>query len=29
LVRYKRIGAFTSEAELRDKINSVLGITIP
>jgi len=29
LAQYTRIGAFTSEAELRDKINSVLGITIP
>jgi peroxiredoxin len=29
LVRYKRIGAFSSEAELWDVLHNVLGITVP
>jgi len=29
VVQYKRIGAFTSEAELWDKLHDVFGITIP
>jgi thiol-disulfide isomerase/thioredoxin len=29
LVQYVKIGAFSSEAELWDKLSSVLGITVP
>jgi thiol-disulfide isomerase/thioredoxin len=29
VIQYKRIGAFTSEAELWDTLHSVFGITVP